>query len=868
MIDTSGDEYVCQDSFPMQCYTCTDSFQLEDCLTPRICASFAGRESLSRRDSESDSSGESGDTSAVGYKCLTSMFWSHDGFVTNKQCVAAEECAGAANRSSCADLLRQGEEENFECSYCCNGPLCNVYSPLDIISYPNPTPRTEVPIEPTHQEPTPLTIRPCFGDTINVEKGTYNWPTTEANQTAYMKCPHGQKKDTFVASRKCTLSYDNRGRARGVWEDPDLTDCKYESDVTNRLDDLYNINVTSENSVDLSMELYNLTTGAVGFTETDVDLSVGVVENVVGTIGNRTSVETAKNLLQGVNNLLDVERIILISSQRSQDSASRVIKVVDQLSQGVEFDGELVAVETDNIAIAVVSVNSSSYDGIACRISFMGDTDVEREVVKGPGSGQPEENIQSSIQLPSSILDSFPQGQLARIQFISYESNKFFKAVDAVTTGVILPTASDGTIMLEDDDTVIEDVVNSPIIAASVGAIKLDNLIDPVVITLTRQAENSGNPECAFWDFQLNAGKGGWSGDGCRISDSNTETDNVTICECDHLTNFALLMDIYGDSGNIDAANQKALSIISYIGCGISLFGLALTILTYMIFSKLRKDTPAKILMNLSSALFIMLLIFLTGSFATDFAPIIPELCTAIAVLLHYFLLAVMCWTALEAFNMYLLLVKVFKIYIARFMIKLCLFGWGVPLVIVAITLGINLEHYGYYNNICWLSRDAFYYSFLLPVGLILLFNIIIYILVMHQLCGLKSKKLTTTQRYTTTTQLRAAIGLMVLLGLTWGLALFAVNEASLVINYLFAIFNSLQGLFIFIFHCIMKTEVRKQWKKTFCCLTGYESTATSSESASAKKYKPSSDKTKLKSDTSKEKRGADNKTMDTSSQL
>ncbi|XP_070567270.1 adhesion G-protein coupled receptor G2-like [Ptychodera flava] len=57
----------------------------------------------------------------------------------------------------------------------------------------------------------------------------------------------------------------------------------------------------------------------------------------------------------------------------------------------------------------------------------------------------------------------------------------------------------------------------------------------------------------------------------------------------------------------------------------------------------------------------------------------------------------------------------------------------------------------------------------------------------------------------------------MVLLGLTWAFAIFAVGEASLLFNYLFAIFNSLQGLFIFVFHCAMKKEVRKGWKKKFC---------------------------------------------------
>ncbi|KAG7265435.1 hypothetical protein CRUP_038706 [Coryphaenoides rupestris] len=60
------------------------------------------------------------------------------------------------------------------------------------------------------------------------------------------------------------------------------------------------------------------------------------------------------------------------------------------------------------------------------------------------------------------------------------------------------------------------------------------------------------------------------------------------------------------------------------------------------------------------------------------------------------------------------------------------------------------------------------------------------------------------------------AIALLCLLGLTWAFGLMYVNESTLVMAYLFTIFNSLQGMFIFIFHC-----VRKEYGKclrTHCC--------------------------------------------------
>ena len=45
-----------------------------------------------------------------------------------------------------------------------------------------------------------------------------------------------------------------------------------------------------------------------------------------------------------------------------------------------------------------------------------------------------------------------------------------------------------------------------------------------------------GNPVCVFWDLESSA----WSDSGCRVLVTNKSR---TVCECNHLTNFALLME-------------------------------------------------------------------------------------------------------------------------------------------------------------------------------------------------------------------------------------------------------------------------------------------------------------------------------------
>ncbi|XP_020610907.1 adhesion G-protein coupled receptor D1-like isoform X2 [Orbicella faveolata] len=64
-------------------------------------------------------------------------------------------------------------------------------------------------------------------------------------------------------------------------------------------------------------------------------------------------------------------------------------------------------------------------------------------------------------------------------------------------------------------------------------------------------------------------------------------------------------------------------------------------------------------------------------------------------------------------------------------------------------------------------------------------------------------------QQHSVRSGVKAALVLMPLLGITWVFGLFSVNAKTVVFQYLFAIVNSLQGLFIFAFHCVGNTEVR-----------------------------------------------------------
>ncbi|KAF7649320.1 hypothetical protein LDENG_00143450, partial [Lucifuga dentata] len=368
--------------------------------------------------------------------------------------------------------------------------------------------------------------------------------------------------------------------------------------------------------------------------------------------------------------------------------------------------------------------------------------------------------------------------------------------------------------------------LNSYVVASSVGNFSITDLPDPVEIEIAHLFyQPSPSPVCMFWDFSMKNGAGGWNREGCRVAPESNS--NKTICLCDHLTHFGILMDISGAAAQIDERNTKFLTFITYIGCGISAIFSAATLLTYIAFEKLRRDYPSKILMNLSTSLLFLNMVFLLdGWFAsldTDW------LCVSVAVFLHYFLLTSFTWMGLESIHMYIALVKVFNTYIRRYILKFCIVGWGLPALLVGIVVAVDKNSYGLQeygrgdsgqrSEFCWIQNLVVFY--ITCVGyfcLMFLMNVAMFIVVMLQICGRNGKRSNRTLREEVLRNLRSVISLTFLLGMTWGFALFAWGSVNLAFMYLFAIFNSLQGLFIFIFHCALKENVQKQWRRYLCC--------------------------------------------------
>ncbi|KAA0723751.1 G-protein coupled receptor G5 [Triplophysa tibetana] len=116
--------------------------------------------------------------------------------------------------------------------------------------------------------------------------------------------------------------------------------------------------------------------------------------------------------------------------------------------------------------------------------------------------------------------------------------------------------------------------------------------------------------------------------------------------------------------------------------------------------------------------------------------------------------------------------------------------------------------------NSCWTTGDSIPYAVNISYfALIFLFNIGILITVSVKIFMLQKadnkRKTANVFKYVST-----VLGLMCLLGITWGLVFFTSGYTNYPILYLFCILNSMQGFYIFLWMCLTARPKRQQADK------------------------------------------------------
>ncbi|XP_051577996.1 adhesion G-protein coupled receptor G5-like [Myxocyprinus asiaticus] len=324
------------------------------------------------------------------------------------------------------------------------------------------------------------------------------------------------------------------------------------------------------------------------------------------------------------------------------------------------------------------------------------------------------------------------------------------------------------------------------------------------------------NYSCQFYDETV-TGNYTWKTDGCTTIRTN---NNLVECLCDHMTAFAVLLIEMKD---VDKNNWEILSYISYIGSSLSAFFSACAILSYIVNSNTRIEVSSSIHVSLSGALLLLNISFMLSEWA---ATLTNGVCVFVAVVIHYSLLCCFSWMAIEALHLYLLLARVFNIYIKHYMLKLSLIGWGIPALLVGGLLTVHDSHHFYgtkevklldtnTTKFCWITEPVVLYGVnLCYFSLVFLFNSLILVTVSREI--LKLKHLDNKQKKRAVCKdASTVLGLMCLLGTSWGLVFFSTGYTNYPILYLFCILNTMQGFSIFLWICRTARPDKQQVTRT-----------------------------------------------------
>ncbi|RVE55890.1 hypothetical protein OJAV_G00230660 [Oryzias javanicus] len=314
--------------------------------------------------------------------------------------------------------------------------------------------------------------------------------------------------------------------------------------------------------------------------------------------------------------------------------------------------------------------------------------------------------------------------------------------------------------------------------------------------------DNNNGPLCVFWNTKLNK----WSNEGCIAN----KTENYTLCECTHLTSFSVLM-------SKSDISEPALDIITSIGVAVSICCLVLfLIVEWMVWSAVIKTHLSHFrhtaVVNISVFLLLADCSFLASSNPTSIS---ETMCLSLTLCKHLFLLAMFAW-------------------------MLC--------------LSCSYVYYNYtdtpYHNekTCWLIYEGLLrgsiYSFILPVGTIVLgnlFSMVVVIVTLVKTSVPDGSKV--DEKETAKGILKVVVLLTPVFGLTWGIGFFLLmlDPTSPIypfLNYSFTIFNAFQGLFIFLVGCLGEQKVREELLRILKVKSGQTDSLSKSTSTAVTKAK------------------------------
>ncbi|XP_056016626.1 adhesion G protein-coupled receptor L3-like isoform X2 [Ostrea edulis] len=518
-------------------------------------------------------------------------------------------------------------------------------------------------------------------------------------------------------------------------------------------------------------------------TPADLDSSLDVLDKIIDFSKTSNVAVPEMVVVTTIDNLLAENHTTAWQDTATEPMTARVskiLKTVDKFGmhvlENVKQNESIRFSSTKNIVLTVANIPA--------------DQDVNFPENKGI--------LRSSLNLPPQLRHS--------------TESIYYLAVKYKTIGGILndKTRQKGS---------LKETVGSDILSLTLkNFLPKGTLRPPLKLTFSKENPGPSIIQCVFWDFNHNNGTGGWSTAGCKTEATH---DLYTQCTCNHLTNFAILLRPYSKVDD----EEEALSWISLIGCSISVFLSIITALVYIVFWKSVTSETSRVIDKITVFLCLSIAmayaLFLAGVDKTQY----KVGCTVIAALLQclflliFFLMLAMGWYYFASLSLLKIsFSKASKLKSrANLMSKIT---WGIvtlmPIFITAVTFGsVYSSGKSYHSETsCWLSFESgALYGFIAPVALIVLVNIVIVISLSVTLCS--STIVSKGAKKRASAGIKSISILLPVLGVTWVFGLLSINDDTIVLQYIFSILNSFQGLFIFTAKCILNKKVRKAFMKT-----------------------------------------------------
>ncbi|XP_047729351.1 adhesion G protein-coupled receptor B2 isoform X9 [Prionailurus viverrinus] len=353
-----------------------------------------------------------------------------------------------------------------------------------------------------------------------------------------------------------------------------------------------------------------------------------------------------------------------------------------------------------------------------------------------------------------------------------------------------------------------------------------------ITVELSYIINGTTDPHCASWDYsRADASSGDWDTESCQTLETQAAH---TRCQCQHLSTFAVLAQPPKDL-TLELAGSPSVPLV--IGCAVSCMALLTLLAIYAAFWRFIKSERSIILLNFCLSILASNVLILVGQSRV----LSKGVCTMTAAFLHFFFLSSFCWVLTEAWQSYLAVIGRMRTRLVRKRF-LCL-GWGLPALVVAVSVGFTrTKGYGT-SSYCWLSLEGgLLYAFVGPAAVIVLVNMLIGIIVFNKLMARdgisdKSKKqragsercpwaslllpcsacgavpsplLSSASARNAMASLWSSCVVLPLLALTWMSAVLAMTDRrSVLFQALFAVFNSAQGFVITAVHCFLRREVQ-----------------------------------------------------------